>query len=77
MKVHAHTLLNIDKFGSDNDKKLLTARQSIFNFYIVVGIALTILSAYLKIFNSSEVFVALFVSELIGLGVKLTFDLKK
>jgi hypothetical protein len=67
-------IANVDKFGSDNKGKRIVANKAVFNFYLVLGAIIVIVTGALKLIGI-ELFVALLVAILAGLGIKLTTEI--
>lgn len=65
---------NIDKIGSnDNLKRIITSR-TLFNFYAIVMLVFIMLAKALS-FLDTQLFIALFVIIMGGLGFKISFEL--
>lgn len=69
-------IASIDKFGSDNKGKRIVANKAVFNFYLVLAAIIVIVTGALKLIGI-ELFVALLVAILTGLGIKLTTEIRE
>lgn len=70
-----HVTAHIDKFGSDNIGKTLAINKAIFNFYLFVCAIFISMLRYINLINE-QLFVALLIAVLGGLGVKLVVDIQ-
>ena len=73
-RVNNDMVYNASKYSEGKDREKFAVRSH-FNFYTAVALALIIIAGNLKLFTP-DVFIALFVATLVGLGVKLGYDLK-
>ncbi|MDD5067425.1 MAG: hypothetical protein PHF84_10320 [bacterium] len=67
---------DIGALGDDNEGKRIIVFKLIFNLYLYLALVL-ILIARLFEFLSNELFIALFIAGLAGLGIKLSSDIIK
>lgn len=66
---------NAGQFGDDNEKKKQTVFRAIFNFYITLATIVVLVCGLFDLFPR-ELFIALLVALLTGLGVKMGYDIK-
>ncbi len=64
----------VGQFGNDNQGKRLIVLQYLFNFYAILILSFVLLTRALNLIGD-QLFVALFVIVLSGLGFKITHDL--
>ena len=67
---------NTDKIGPDGWKRMWVVNRAVFNFYLVLALVLVTAVRFLQLIQE-QLFVALLVGILGGLGIKLTADLRK
>lgn len=67
---------NAEKIGGDGWKKLSAVQRATFNFYLVLALVLITAIRFLELIES-QLYVALVIGILTGLGVKLSAELKK
>lgn len=74
-KTFASIMLNIDKFGNDENgkHKYKVSTRALHNFWIGFAGALIVISGIFDLIGN-ELFIALFVADLTGLGLKLTTE---
>lgn len=66
-------LKNIEKFGSDYQGKRIVTLKYLFNFYAIVILSFVVFVRAYDLINE-QLFIALFVIILSGLGFKITLD---
>ncbi len=64
----------VGQFGNDNQGKRLIALKYLFHFYAVLILSFVLLTRALNFIND-QLFIALFVIVLSGLGFKITHDI--
>lgn len=72
--VTSSVFTNIDKIGSnDNLKKIVTSR-ALFNFYAIIILIFVILARIADVIDT-QLFIALFIGVIGGLGIKISGEL--
>lgn len=67
---------NIDKIGGDNKLKELTVSRALFNFYAIIILVFVITARFLELIDM-QLFIALLIAVVGGLGIKISTELFK
>lgn len=74
--VTKHVSANIGQFGNDANGKRIATQKALANFYLAFASVLISAVGALKLIGH-ELFIALLIATLVGLGVKMTLDISE